>query len=416
MYDPTLHIGSLRHELLESDFAANQNLTDSVYLDQILNRAAETARQGFLSLDINTSVIRGKNVYQLKNLSDELVLRRINRNLRRLTGTEQSNRDSIIRSIRAILTEGIDYRAYKIDVKNFYETISVDSILEKLKSDIGFPKESYRVLNTFFQQTVSAHINGLPRGIALSATLSEYVMRPFDLAVRKNPQVYFCSRFVDDVFVLTTGSENPVLFLRSLQSQLSDGLHLNYVKTRHVNFVNPPRSPATQNIAGKIEFLGYRFNIHERQRAKIDNRIYRVVETDIAPKKVQKIKTRIVLALRAFVKDNNYKNLHDRLKLLSGNYNIFDRNKHIRRNSGLYCNYRFVDFDQSQALKDLDGFLRAALLSRKRALSREVNSRLSKIQKRQLLGIGFRRSFENKTFYHFRTERLAELVRCWTYE
>lgn len=412
MYDPTFHSRTLARELRVSDFAPDKPLSQPGALEDVIASAVLTAAKGFEDLQIEISEAKSKSVCQLVHLSDELILRLISRNIRRITGVKQSNRENIIRSLRAILGEGLDFRVYKIDIRNFYETVSIDSLLNKLTLDSAFPRDSVRILTSFFQSMKQKNISGLPRGIALSATLSEYVMRQFDRVARAASGVYFYSRFVDDIFVLTAGDENPAKFLKFLRRHLFDGLSINYDKTRYINFFNKPsKDPAV--LAGKFDFLGYEFTVFKRY--KEDRQVLRRVSLDVAPRKINRIKTRIFRSFRTYVADKNFSNLKDRLKVLSGNYNLYDRTKHIRRDAGFYCNYRLVNAAESNGITELDKFLKSMLLAKNSDLSKELSNTLTSQQKRDLLRISFRKSFVDRTFYHYPPNRLSELMGCWAY-
>lgn len=415
MYDPTFHPKTLKREFIKSDFSTTAALENAELQQAHIARAVETAKSGFSGLQLLSTELRGKKIHQIIELSDKLILRRLTRNIRRLTGVKQNNRDTIIRSMRVILGEGINYRVYKLDIKNFYETISLAALLEKLKTDNAFPRDSYRLLHSFFERTKSQNIVGLPRGVAISATLAEYVMRSFDKAVSDNEAVYFYSRYVDDIFILTTGDENSEEFLKRLKENLFSGLKLNHEKTKIFDFSNDAlKHKDPEAIGGVFDFLGYKFSVGLRRRDS-DGKIYRKVDLDISLKKVLRIKTRILAALRQFISDRKFSDLEDRLKLLSGNYNLFDRNRRMRRNAGLYCNYRLINPENAVSLVSLDKFLRGLLLSERGKDVVAIKGALTKNQKRKLLRIGFKASFEKQVFYHFAPQRLSDLLGCWAY-
>jgi hypothetical protein len=413
MYDPTFHFRTLERQLLKLDFAREKKLSVPAVRASIVTEAVDTATKGFSSpIRLRRALLRGKPVFQPTHLSDHLILRLITKNLQRLTRVKQSNRDAIIRSLKAMLGEGLDYRAYKIDIRNFYETVDIVSLVRKLEDDPGFPRDSLRLLKSFFSEAQKAGIIGLPRGIALSATLAEYLMRDFDERVSTLDGVYFYSRFVDDILILTTAKEDPARLLGAARQSLFPGLALNPQKTRYADFRNAVKG-SKGDPAGSFEFLGYQFQVHQRQNG--DDGIYRDIHLDFASGKITRLKSRIVRSFREFMKNGNFVDLRDRLKLLSGNYNIYDEAKSIRRNSGLYCSYRLVDLERSKALPDLDRFLRTLILSPRGIFRGSPKFILSTSQRRELLGLSFRRGFQARIFYHFHPTRLHQLTRCWAY-
>lgn len=374
-----------------------------------LRQGRAIGKIGFKKLNISTSTTGGKPTFRINRLADELVLRRVNRNIRRITRVKQSDRVAIVNCISTLASEGYPFRIYKIDVKSFYETIDVDAILDQLESDSAFPRQSVMILRSLFRESSAANISGLLRGLAISSTLSEYAMRRFDEAVLTWSEVNFYARFVDDIIVFTDGNEPPRHFLKRVQRELYDGLGLNWKKTRFMSFPAKGGAPNTQ-LAQEFEYLGYKFEIR-RIENNSKNRLEREVQIDIAASKVKKIKTRIILSFKQFDLDGNFEDLSDRLKLLSGNFTIYDKRKLTKRKSGIFFNYRMVHAEKSKSLPELDKFLRGAILNPNVL----TGAGLGPIQKSKLLKIQISQGFAKRTFYHFPPNRLAYLMECWAY-
>lgn len=408
MYDASFHKKTLSRELRRSDFSEASKLIDEEVLNSVIEAAVRRAKDGFFDIQLSVSQLRKKAIYKVDELSDQLVLRKIGRNVRRLTGVKQSNRDSIIRSIRAILSEGVSYNVFKADIRDFYESVSVENLLDQLNGDAGFSRESLRILRSFFLALKEEDIVGLPRGIALSATLSEYVMRPFDRAALKIPSAYFYARFVDDILLITTDEVKPDEITSILRKSLPIGLVLNHSKTKCVKFNGAIlKKSDDEKIENSFDYLGYRFSVCNRKKQN-DGRISRNVYLDLAPKKVSRIKTRIVKSIEDYLAAKQFDLLLNRIQTLTGNYNIYDYEKGVRRNSGLYCNYRLMNAGRSEALPELDRFWRGIILSK-------LRGSLTPTERRRLLKVNFVSSYKSKTFYHFSPTKLAKLVRCWTY-
>ena len=68
-------------------------------------------------------------------LSDRLILRKLNDNLRRLYKDQQSNRRIIISQIKSLLEETCTAWLLKTDIKKFYESINRTRLVEKLQTD-----------------------------------------------------------------------------------------------------------------------------------------------------------------------------------------------------------------------------------------------------------------------------------------
>lgn len=413
MYDPTFHVKTLERELRLADFIEDHNLFDQTYRDLLVQRAENRAKQGFAATALKKSKIRSENVYQFARLEDELVARKIVRNIRRITKVRQSDRNIIVSCIDSICRDGLPLRIYKLDVKNFYESVPVEIITSRLQDDIAFSKISTYLVGSLFSELKAQNINGLPRGLSISATLSEYLMRAFDIAVSRLPNVCYYSRFVDDIIFITHGFEDKKEFIENIKNKLPIGLELNSKKTNTFDFSEFSKS-SKDVLEGQFDFLGYTFFINHAVRNKA-NTIIRGVRIDISEKKVKKIKTRIIRAALRFIADNNFSNFEDRVKMLSSNYKFLDIDKKSFRKAGIYFNYEKVNLEKSESLPGLDRFLKKFMLAKNGPIGSQLNLLLSPSQRKALLRYSFKKGFERKIFFDFNGMRLSELKSCWRY-
>lgn len=412
MYDFSFSSKSLNREFSTSDFAGMQALSNPAFRSQILAFAEGYAEAGFDSLILEKYNIKGRDLYQYVSLSKELTLRKLSRNIQVLTRVIQSNRDDIIRSIIALLGEGEDYYIYKLDIKNFYPSLDRGYIDSRLRSDGRLPPTSYLVWQSFSRSLASQNIPGLPPGLSLSATLSEYAMRDFDRQITNLPGVYYFARYVDDMVILAVGQTDQVAFLRTVADHLPQGLQLNPKKTRAVPVRGKSNPPS---LDGSFDFLGYRLSISTKYRGT-DNKMVRRVDVDIADKKISRLKSRIVLSLLDFINGGSFQDLEDRLRLITGNYHIYDYARSFRRKVGIYYNYNQISPDTALGLNRLDVFLKGILLSRDGNICGRLHPLLSPARRRRLLKYSFGTSFKNRTHYHFNAGRLTQLIECWKYE
>lgn len=414
-FDLTVHQKTLRRDgLRRSDFLTWPELQNEKKLQKLIEKAEKIGISGFKSLTLSNALVNRKITYKVTKLEDELVLRIVAKNIKRLTRARQSNRASIIQSLKALLEEGVEYRIYKLDVKSFYESLSTESILNQLANDSGFSRSALFLLASFFSELNKQGITGLPRGIALSATLAEFAMRNFDRTARDHMDVFFFSRFVDDIVIITSGRENPKQFIKSIRRSLPDGVMLHPQKQRIIeSFERPLKAKLAPKISSNLDFLGYRFLIHARQ-IDASNLIGRRVIVDIAPSKANKIKTRIVKSAIQFCADGNFADFLDRLRLLSGNYTVYDHARGIKRKAGVFYNYRFAHIGSSSEIPELDSFLRRFIQAHDGKICSQLQKTLTNSQKRIILRLSFESSFRKRTFYHFQGYRLVELMECWS--
>jgi len=116
-YDLTLHEKSIkRNAIRQLDFATHPNLKFPDKMEALIKKCDKIRDDGFTNLNLSNTVLRGKSVYKVKSFEHELVLRLITKNIRRLTGARQTNRNSIIKSLKALLQEGADFKVFKFDL------------------------------------------------------------------------------------------------------------------------------------------------------------------------------------------------------------------------------------------------------------------------------------------------------------
>lgn len=413
MYDFAFDKRNLSREFIRADFKAAPHLIDEAYRLDLAEAAQAQAANGLINFSLSKAILRRKPVYQLYHLEHALILRKFARNIKRLTKVKQADRNTIIKCLKRLLSEGHCFRVYKLDLTSFYESIDRPDIERQLRQDNGLSPPTLHVFQSFSAALIAANIPGLPRGLAVSAVLSEYVMRRFDRDVKSMDNVYYFARYVDDIVVITTGDENKIAFLKQIRKALPVGIQLNNDKTKIIEFNQKLTNSSNDVVENSVDFLGYRFAVHRM----IDKRPFtRKVYADISPSKATRLKTRISLSALQFIRDGNFTDLHDRLRVLTGNYNVYDLERRIRRNVGIYYNYRFVDEVHSVVLKQLDAFLKQFLLASSGKIGGQLNSLLSPSQRRQLLTLSFCRSFRSRNFHHFPIDRLTHLVGCWVYE
>jgi hypothetical protein len=411
MYDPTIHTKTMARHVRKADFAADNTLYNRANLNAIIEQAVQIGTNGFQAVPLKINMLRGKAVYQLSNLADALVVRHITSNIRRVTRVKQDDRQFIVTCMKKILSEGLPFRVYKFDIASFYERVSQENILKQLESDTGFSGQSIRALRSLFIQLDAANVTGLPRGMSLSATLAEYLLRSLDKFLSNTRGVWFYARFVDDMVVITDGKEDPVEFWKLAADKLPSGLEFNK-KSTSLNFAQFVKTN-TNVPENSFDFLGYRFCVSQAYRDSTDKKIKRSASLDIAPSKIRKLKTRIAKSLLAYASVADFDLLRDRIRLLTSNFHFTEMNSGIRRTSGIYFNYPLISADMSAGLDALDRFLVSAVTSPHP--KNRLRPSLTNAQRRQLLNLRFMAGFKNKRFFAFSTDRLAELTRCWAY-
>jgi len=337
------------------------------------------------------------NYFLVEDLPQKLILRKLNDNLKRLYKDEQANRRTIIKQIKTLLEENGPMYILKTDIEKFYESIDRNRLLSKLKNDSMLSFHSLQLLDKLFKNDKLVANNGVPRGLNISATLSEIYMRKFDRWIRRSQGVYFYARFVDDIVVFSN-NENVINELnQNINKKLEQGLRKKVLKTAIFKGENIRDSKP-------LEYLGYKFTTETFKRDK-------TLKISIADKKVKKIKSRMTRAFLDFMKTNNFELLEKRIKFLTGNYSVKRNTDGKDLKAGIYYNYSYLN--DLSVLDDLNLYYRKVLYSRNGKFGAKLNSKLDNAQKEILANYSFKHGYSKKVYNSFSPEQMIEIKNCW---
>ena len=419
MFDQSFNIQTLSRMVRRSDFKKNPTLVNPRIRLAYLKDAIKSAQNGFGKSDpLERYHLDGKQAYRIKFFEDELVIRHLGENIERAGGASPPSREFVIANLVHLLSEGVPYRLYRLDVKSFYESFSTIDVAKTVSAHPDISPVSKRLLGTLLSTYSSSGGQGLPRGLALSAVLSEFMMVDFDSRIATMPGVYFVGRYVDDIVAITSGEENVSSFVGAVASLLPSGLSLHGTKrsilTAHD--IVTPGATATKLFA--FDYLGYQFTVNEPGKVKGQSRgsYSRDVVIDIANSKIRRIKTRIVRSFLAFKKTSDFDMLELRLKFLTSNFSIKDFNRNRYKLAGIYFSYPQVTRESAKGLRKLDLFLKSAVLSGIGRLFSSTATMLSKLQRRQLLANSFERGHRKRLFVHYHPNKIKQIQECWVHE
>ncbi|MEO5350642.1 MAG: RNA-directed DNA polymerase [Magnetococcus sp. YQC-3] len=377
--------------------------------EEIIENAIKSANTVFFGNNpIETIRIKGKPVYILKNKANEIVVRKLAKNLRRITTPIQAYRNRIVCCLKLLLEEGVPYRLYRLDIESFYESFNMQNIVKIMDSNNDISPLSRRILLALLDYYRKIDGKGLPRGMAISAPISDMMMAEFDSKVLSEECVYFYARYVDDIVIMTSSNEKHNKFLELIDSFLPDGLCFNKNK-QAVNEVKILKK-CLGHMDFRVEYLGYSFKVTCNSLHIVKSRH---VCVEISQNKIKKTKTKIVRAFLDFHRTHDSRLLIDRMKYLTSNYKLVDWNTGKHQLAGVYYNSPALS-PESKSLKQLDGFLRDVLFSSVGRLS----SLLPKFQsnlKRKILCNKFEYGFTKKRFVHFSNTRIQKILECWKY-
>lgn len=415
-----------------------------------LSDSLDTAYDAIANETFDFNINQVSEYFLTHDLPNKLTIRKLNDNIKRIYKDEQANRRIIIAQVKTLLAETCPYWLIKTDIKNFYESINRDRIISKFNDDSLLSYHSMHLLRKVFSNRTLAGTTGVPRGMNISATLSEIYMRKFDKWIRRVGGVYYYARFVDDIIIFSSSLPsciNLIKNLNSMLSELAEGLKINSLKTelydKTLKSVNIKNGKALTK-SKQLEYLGYsfikekgQFNIPKPQKFKNVEKLKFTVEAKyssflpekishlefntipssnddtlkvtIAGKKIKKIKTRIIRALIDFGKNKDFNLLEMRVKFLTGNYSIRKSEEGNDLRSGIFYNY--LQVNDPKIFFELNSFFRKSIYSKKVSFGGKIS--LTQLQKRHLSKYCFVAGFELKVYNQFTYAEMCRIINCW---
>ncbi|HCD1131326.1 TPA: RNA-directed DNA polymerase [Morganella morganii] len=394
-----------RHEIIKFSLGRNKD----EYKSNLEPISTILSDKDFNFKFIKSIKIRGKNVYFTDNPSEHFALKIISYNINRLYKISLNNRDEISEQIAKILETSSCYGVIKLDVKHFYESISFDNLIDKLKTDMLLSARLINILGSL--KLLGA--KGLPRGLSISPILSEIFMKNVDSAIKNIPGVYYYSRYVDDIFILSTKNSTEIY------CEVIKILDKYELKTNKKMYKTDIFNTYTPNISNKtFDHLGYKYII---KNTEYNNK--RIVNIELADDKVRKIKTRIVHSLLDRVHNKSRINdkkelLLKRINILSGNYPLFSKGKTNQKETqlkgGIYFSNRLVN--NPAIFEQFNSFIKKSIFSRKNNFFGRTMNKIPLSEKIELIHICFRQGFVQKKFIPSSDKEMKEIKECWKHK
>ena len=329
----------------------------------------------------------------LDSLCQNLILRKLYKNIKRIYGIGQSNRNLIVKQMVSLLIDGSHKWIIRLDIRNFYESIERSLLMERFQEDGRLNYQSISLLKNLFANPSISEKKGLPRGLSISSVMSELYMKYFDLEVRRMEGVFYYARFVDDIIIFCSSKisqENIWVKIPKLLSNI--GLQLNESKSYKWD---------NQQKILNLTYLGYTFFPKEKN----------IIEITIADKKVNIIKTRITKSFVRFAKDGDFDKLKNRIKFLTGNFTIYNPSTLLPIRIGIYFNYNMITSKTS--LYELDKYYQRLLHCRTGRLGTRLRIQMTVIQQKALSKYSFVFGFERHVRHYFTSAMIADITNCW---
>lgn len=415
---------ALKRNLSESEKAYYFKKNNSDELESLISDAVLIANENFRSgVSVKKLNIKGRCVYTASCLKEKIILRHCNANLKCLESLLPKQRNTIINELKIYLKEGTPFKIYRLDIKSFFESINLPQLFQYLHNEQRLSRHTKNLLEWYLKACERIHSSkGLPRGLEISPMLSELYLAEFDNIIHSHPEVFYYSRFVDDMVIISNGYECETSFMRLIQGSLPKGLFLNKNKLK-VSPCIPKRSKGDKGqdkLLHKFDFLGYSFSIIDTPLSKNGevNSHYRKIIVDLSNSRLKKIKTRLAKSFYSYHANGNFKLLLDRVCFLTSNRDLNRKIKSLssleksKVSTGIYYSNAKLDVD-SISLKQLDDFLVYCVHSNTGRLHSLVKKSFNSKQKNELLRNSFRKGFLNRVYRKYNFKRYTEITKIW---
>ncbi|HCR1216132.1 TPA: RNA-directed DNA polymerase [Pseudomonas aeruginosa] len=404
------------------DVMKNPALQNRTHRASMANAALGLVSSGAIFNGCLRQINLGKNAgYVFNDLPSSLVARLVSKNIRANYYIKQSDRQTIISNAIALFKESSPYHVYRLDIKRFYENIDRKVLFDRLMADGRCSWQTLVLLSKFFTVLEAMNVDGIPRGVGISATLSEFYLNNFDSKVKSAVGVFYYARFVDDILIVTSGEVPRSKFEAELEGLLPEGLEFHQAGKRVFHPVakaSKEEKQEKEEVVHSFDFLGYHIRIHNDHSIEtVGGHLRRRVTCDISKEKVSRIKGRLINSFASYLSSFQYPTdfllLKNRVRALTGNYHIVDPMTGIEIKTGIYYNYVHKSYVGGCALDELDIFLRGLLFSTNHKFSRKILQALSTQKRRELAGYSFKTGFVEGRFHSFKYATLKKIKECW---
>ena len=374
----------------------NRGLNKEDFVQKVELCIGNSINKGTFQFQIRTLgdlYLNGQQKDSMEYLCQDLVLRKLYNNIKRIYGVEPANRNQIVHQIVSLLKEDSPKWIVRLDVRHFFESINRNRLMERLMENGRLNYQSISLLKNLFSHPSFIPEVGLPRGLSISSVLSELYMKYFDLEIRRMDGVFYYARFVDDIIVFCSNMKTQANIWAKVPDILSQiDLQLNPNKSYKWD---------SQQQKVKLTYLGYTFLL----KGKKD------VEISIAEKKVDMIKTRITKSFVRFAKDGDFERLKNRIKFLTGNFTHYNPSTLLPVKIGIYFNYNMLT--DKAVLLALDKYYQRLLHCKSGRLGSRLMKRMSVVQRSNLAKYSFVFGFEHHVNHFFTSAMLADITDCW---
>lgn len=358
---------------------------------------------------------RDDNIFVIQNTRESFfAIKQLQNNVRKTFKVKQSNRHLILTQIKMLLNDSSPKYIIRTDVSSFYESISQNKLFKKINNNTllntqskVFIKQIIDDYNCKKDNEIIENGKGIPRGVGISAYLSELYMKDVDNQIRNLQDIIYYARYVDDIFIVISPKlpkKNVEAYFTEISNLMSrEDLSLKEIGNNKCSLVDLTQPNVSEKI---ITYLGY--NLYIRRIGNTTRVLFGLSET-----KKEKIKNRISKCYARFNETNKYgikrakKELLLSLRFLATNTKLTGAKNRVK--TGIYFSNSLLDEKYYKDIEEFDDFLKDQRLCLHEKLFQ--NESLQQVYCDNLMSlivdnVNFKKGFSKQIYYNFSKDEL----------
>jgi len=185
-----------------------KNQKKNELLEELKKISDKVQKQNF-KFDLTRKPYEGKYIYTVNESPETFfAMKQLQYNFQKLYKIKQANRFEIVSQLKCLLNDEFPKFIIRTDITSFYESIPNAEIIEQINTDNLLSPMSKKfvkqIIKSYEKDSGLKEGIGIPRGIGISAYLSEYFMRKIDKEINNLPNLTYYSRYVDDIIIIFT--------------------------------------------------------------------------------------------------------------------------------------------------------------------------------------------------------------------
>lgn len=403
-----------------------------IILEEILTNLSKDINSAHFKVTLKKGAKKwGKQLYVTENTAQNyFALKQTQYNIKKSFDVKQSSRPLIVSQLSMLLNDDVPKVIVRTDIKEFYESISHELLNNKVNENtiLSYPSKKIikDILSSYWNMLVAGGVKsssdkriGIPRGVGISAYLSELYLKSFDNEVKALSNVTYYSRYVDDIIIVFTPEsrtettttldyKNRIVELLKRKALLN----VNHSKTKVVDLRKKTADVAI-NTTHNITYLGYKFVIAFKFQAEVKGgktvNVMRKMPFEIKlsdsryakyADKIEKSFLRYGVDKGKYLKKAN-RELIKRIRYLTGNTRLTGNKDNVF--TGIYFSNQHLS-EPASDLSKLDRNLKSVINTHFHP-STYLNNRLKKFS--------FVDGFKRKYFKNYTIEQLDKIVSIW---